>query len=71
MQMNITLLVSVGNYLSNNKKRMLMLESNMKPKYNYSTYKIVKTNSGDSRGHENDFPLVNSEWMKSNLNTTN
>jgi len=43
----------------------------MKPKYNYPTYKIVKTKYGDSRGHENDFPLVNSEWMKSNLNTTN
>jgi len=48
-----------------------MLESNMKPKYNYSTYKIVKTKSGDSTGHENDFPLVNSEWMESNVNTTN
>lgn len=48
-----------------------MLESNKKPKYNYSTYKIEKTKSGDSRGHENDFPLVNSEQLKSNLNTTN
>lgn len=48
-----------------------MLESNMKPKYNYSTYKTGITKSGDSRGHANNFLLVNSEWMKSNLNTTN